>query len=152
MRPYYTCLLSVPTLIMSLLLYEYIIESGWFKVSNNIYNSSVRVLGGSVKWPAKLEVSRPNATISEANDTVHFNCTVTGYPQYSLHWVKVCDTVGNDNSTQTSMKTPKNGLTVEGTGKGGKYRCIGKSSTAGPLVRDVTVYGEALHIRIESLV
>ena len=102
-------------------------------------------LDGSVKWPARLEISTspPNATISKFNDTVHLICRATGYPQYNVHWVY--DRTGSGKSTQSFREIPTNDLTVEGAGKGEKYRCIGKSSIGDLSIRDVDVYGTVFH-------
>ena len=110
------------------------------------------VSGTSAEWPAMLEVTPPNTTISyNNNETVHINCTATGYPKLNVRWVKVEgseDRVTDFNSTE-SMKSPSTStLTMSSStsiltlkDKGGKYRCVGVSSTGNELVHDVIVYG-----------
>ena len=94
-----------------------------------------------------MEVHPPNATISNASETVQFNCTSSGYSKFSMQWVKVSDAydrvVSSDNCTDNSNDSFRI-LTVRGAGDGGKYRCVVTKcgeAEGERLSRDVSVYG-----------
>ena len=106
-----------------------------------IYNSGV-FSGRSAEWSVRLEVTPINATIFYASEAVQFNCTVIGYANYSIEWVKVVNVNG---FTRVSGTKPSNSsmsvLTVKGSNEGGKYRCIVTKAAGDEMFRDVYVYG-----------
>ena len=122
-----------------------------FKFSDLIHTHCAFLSEFSVKWPAKLEVTPPNATISIINETIQFNCTATGCPNVVVQWYKITDVVNqvaNVNVTWNSWGSSTNILLVNGLDGGGNYACIGTSITGDVFLgRNVSVYSVPFHSR-----
>ena len=108
---------------------------------NKIY-ISVSIAVSSVTWSAKLEVSPPNVTISSFTEMVSFNCTATGSPKLTVHWVTVDGAYNGDTSRGQSVNDSSTRiLKVKGPSEGEKYKCVGTSSIGDKFIRGVAVYG-----------
>ena len=98
--------------------------------------------GRSAEWSVRLEVTPSNATVFNVNEAVQFKCTVIGYSNYSMEWVKMVNAyvytrVSGTRNANSSISV----LTVRGAGEGGQYRCIVTKAAGDEMFRDVYVYG-----------
>ena len=105
--------------------------------------TTVSFAGLSV-WSVRVEVSPLNVTISNVNESAQFTCTVTGYSNFSMEWVKVASGYKRVSSTQNTDSATSI-LTVSGASEGGKYRCVVTKSAGDEVFRTVYVYGYLLY-------